>query len=68
MSEREGGFAIADGDTFTLEPGGPHVMLFDIDRARFDRDLDVAFLFDGAEPVTATAELRSISGDSTGGG
>jgi len=63
MQERTEGFAIAAGATFTLEPGGPHVMMLGIEPTDFGETLDIEFLFDGADPVTVTAELRSISGE-----
>ena len=59
MSEKEGGFEIAAGDSFTLEPGGPHVMMLDIDPTEFDGPIDLTFVFDSTE-VTTSAELRAI--------
>jgi copper(I)-binding protein len=63
MSEKDGGFEIAAGESFTLEPGGPHVMMMGIDPAEFGGPIDLTFLFDSTE-VTVEAELRSI-GDAT---
>ena len=31
MSEKEGGYEIAAGESLTFEPGGPHIMLFRIE-------------------------------------
>ncbi|MGB3736262.1 MAG: copper chaperone PCu(A)C [Ilumatobacter sp.] len=59
MSEKQGGFEIAAGESFTLEPGGPHVMMSDIDPAGFDGPIDLTFVFDSTE-VTTSAELRAI--------
>ena len=59
MSEKEGGFEIAAGDSFTLEPGGPHIMMLDIDPSDFTGPIDLTFLFDTTE-VTVPAELRAI--------
>jgi copper(I)-binding protein len=63
MQERDSGFVIADGETFTLEPGGPHLMMVGVDPAEISGDVDLTFVFDGADPVTVTAELRAIAGD-----
>ncbi len=35
MQEKEGGYEIAAGETFVFEPGGPHIMLLDIDAATY---------------------------------
>lgn len=59
MAEREDGFEIAAGESFTLEPGGPHVMMLDIDPEEFTGPLDLTFVFDSTE-VTVEAELRAI--------
>ena len=59
MSEKEGGFEIAAGESFTLEPGGPHVMMLDIDPAEFTAPIDLTYIFDSTE-VTVSAELRTI--------
>ena len=66
MSEKDGGFEIAAGESFTLEPGGPHVMMMGVDPAEFSGPIDLTFLFDSTE-VTVEAELRSI-GDAMEGG
>jgi copper(I)-binding protein len=60
MQEREGGFAIPAGESLTLEPGGAHVMMIGVDPADFTGDIDLTFEFDGADPVTVSAELREI--------
>lgn len=66
MSEREDGFVVPAGGTFTFEPGGPHVMLMDIDPSTYPTDaLDVTFEFDAGEPTFVTADVRLIDG-STG--
>lgn len=66
MQEKEGGFAIAAGDSFVLEPGGPHVMLLGIDPAEFTSSIELTLEFDGADPVTVSAEVRAIDGDAMG--
>ncbi len=65
MAEREGGFEIAAGESFTLEPGGPHVMMLNIDPAEFTGSLDLTFVFDSGQ-VTVPAELRAIGDDMDG--
>ena len=63
MQEREEGFSIADGESFTLEPGGPHVMMLGIDPADFESEgFDLTFLFDSADDVTEFAEIRAVEG------
>ena len=62
MQEREDGFVIAAGATFELEPGGPHVMMLDIDAADFVDDVEVTLIFDDGTELTVTAPVRSIDG------
>jgi copper(I)-binding protein len=62
MQEREDGFVIAAGETFTLEPGGPHIMMLDIDPADFVGEIDVTMIFDDGTELTVTAPVRSIDG------
>lgn len=59
MAEKEGGFEIAPGDSFTLEPGGPHVMMLGIDPTEFDEAIALTFEFDSTE-VEVEAEIRPI--------
>lgn len=59
MSEKEGGFEIAAGESLTLEPGGAHIMMLDIDPAEIAGSIDLTFVFDSTE-VTAPAEVREI--------
>jgi copper(I)-binding protein len=66
MQEREAGFTIAPGESLTLEPGGPHVMMLGIDPAALTDDIDLTLEFEGADPVTVTAELREIGADEEG--
>lgn len=64
MQEREGGFEIGAGESFTLEPGGPHVMFLDIDPADIVDPVTVTFVFDDGSgddlSVTVDAEVREI--------
>jgi copper(I)-binding protein len=62
MQEREDGFVIPAGGSFTLEPGGPHIMLLDIDPADFVGEIDVTMIFDDGTELTVTAPVRSIDG------
>ena len=62
MQERQDGFVIAAGATFTLEPGGPHVMMLDIDPADFVDSVDVTLIFDDGTEITVMAPVRSIGG------
>jgi periplasmic copper chaperone A len=62
MQEREEGFVIPAGGAFVLEPGGPHIMMIDIDPAEFVGDIDVTMIFDDGTEVTVTAPVRSIAG------
>ena len=62
MQEREDGFVVAAGSTFKLEPGGPHVMMLDIDPADFVDEVDVTMIFDDGTDLTVTAPIRSIDG------
>jgi periplasmic copper chaperone A len=60
MQAREGGFPIESGDSFTLEPGGAHVMLLDVDPANITDPVEITFQFDGADPVTASATVQPL--------
>jgi len=62
MQERQDGFVIAVGATFTLEPSGPHVMMLDIDPADFVDSVDVTLIFDDGTEITVMAPVRSIGG------
>jgi copper(I)-binding protein len=62
MQEREDGFVLAAGATFTLEPGGPHIMMLGIDHADFVDEVEVTMIFDDGTELTVTAPIRSIGG------
>ncbi len=62
MQEREDGFVIAAGATFKLEPGGPHMMMLDIDPADFVGEVEVTMIFDDGTELTVTAPVRGIDG------
>lgn len=63
MSEKEGGYTIGAGETFVFEPGGPHIMLFDVDAATYPDTIDMTLEFDNGETLDFTAEVRAIDGD-----
>ena len=60
MREREGGFVIGSGGTLTLEPGGAHAMIFGVTAADLGDGIDLTFVFDGADDVTASAAVEPI--------
>ncbi len=66
MQERENGFSIAAGETFTLEPGGPHVMFLDIEPTEIVDTIDVTYIFDNGAEVTVPAEVRVLQGGAMG--
>ena len=61
MQEAADGFAVPAGGTFAFEPGGPHIMLFDIDAAGYPSTVDVTITGDGGESLTFAAEVREIA-------
>lgn len=63
MQEREEGFVIPAGGEFVFEPGGPHIMMLDIDPATYPDPVEVELTFDGADPLTFDAEIRAIDMD-----
>ena len=73
MQEVPEGFVVPAGGSFTLEPGGPHIMLIDIDPADITGTIDVTMVFDDGTEVTVGAPVRPLvmddsdmSGDMTG--
>ncbi len=60
MQEKEGGYEIAAGETFVFEPGGPHIMLLDIDAASYPDTVDVTLSFDNGTTLAFTADVRPI--------
>jgi copper(I)-binding protein len=62
MQEKENGFVIPADESFVLEPGGPHVMMLQVDPAEFTGDTELTFVFDTGA-VTVPAELRNIGAD-----
>ncbi len=66
MSEKEGGYVIPAGESFTFEPGGPHIMLLNIDPATYPAMVDVVLEFDTGATIEFTAEVRAIGDDDMG--
>ncbi len=69
MSEVEEGFVVPAGGTFTLEPGGPHIMVLGIDPATYPSD-SVTITLTTASGVSFEfdAEVRSVTGAGMGDG
>ena len=63
MQEKDGGYEIAAGETFVFEPGGPHIMLLDIDAATYPDTVDVTLSFDNGTTIDFTADVRPIGED-----
>jgi copper(I)-binding protein len=70
MQEVPEGFVVPAGGSFTLEPGGPHIMLIDIDPADIVGTIDVTMTFDDGTEVTVGAPVKVFDtadvGDMTG--
>lgn len=67
MREMDDGFVVPAGGDFTFESGGPHIMLFDIDADTYPTDqVEITLDFDGADPITFDAEVRTLDGDTMG--
>jgi copper(I)-binding protein len=60
MSEKEGGYVIEAGASFTFEPGGPHIMMLGIDPATYPESVDVTLSFDNGSTLDFSAEVRAI--------
>ena len=60
MQEVPEGFVVPAGGSFTLEPGGPHIMLIDIDPADIMGTIDVTMVFDDGTEVTVGAPVRPL--------
>ncbi|WP_116244760.1 copper chaperone PCu(A)C [Nocardiopsis sp. FIRDI 009] len=63
MSEMEGGFVVPAGGTYTLEPGGDHIMLMELTRdlAAGD-DLTITVEFEDGSTTTFDAAIRPYTG------
>ncbi len=67
MQEVPEGFVVPAGGSFTLEPGGPHIMLIDIDPADIMGTIDVTMMFDDGTEVTVGAPVRPLVMDDMSG-
>jgi copper(I)-binding protein len=63
MQEVPEGFVVPAGGSFTLEPGGPHIMLIDIDPADITGTIDITMVFDDGTEVTVGAPVRALAMD-----
>jgi copper(I)-binding protein len=68
MQEVPEGFVVPAGGSFTLEPGGPHIMLIDIDPADITGTVDITMVFDDGTEITVGAPVRSLVMDDMSGG
>ena len=66
MQEVPEGFVVPAGGSFTLEPGGPHIMLIDIDPAAIVGTIDVTMIFDDGTEVTVGAPVKALDMAGTG--
>lgn len=63
MTPVEGGLDVPAGATVSLEPGGLHVMLLDLQRDLVEGDtVTVEFQFEGRAPLTVQAPVRGLGG------
>jgi len=62
MRERPDGFVVPAGGSFVFEPGGPHIMVWDIDPATYPSVIDVTFTFDRGPSTFASAIVRPLDG------
>jgi periplasmic copper chaperone A len=60
MQEVPEGFVVPAGGSFALEPGGPHIMLIDIDPADIVGTIDVTMIFDDGTEVTVGAPVKAL--------
>lgn len=60
MQEKEGGYEIAAGESLVFEPGGPHIMLLDVDPATYPDSVEVTLSFDDDTSIEFSAEVRAL--------
>ena len=60
MQERQDGIVVVAGGTLDLEPGGAHVMVFDVAAADLGESFEVTFVFEGADDVTVPVAVRPV--------
>ena len=66
MQEVPEGFVVPAGGSFSLEPGGPHIMMIDIDPADIVGTIDVTMIFDDGTEVTVGAPVKTLDMADTG--
>lgn len=63
MSQKDGGFEIAPGETLTLEPGGNHIMLMDVTEPIVAGDqVDFTLTFEDGSTFDFTADAKDYTG------
>jgi copper(I)-binding protein len=67
MQEVPEGFVVPAGGSFTLEPGGPHIMLIDIDPADITGTIELTMIFDDGTEVTVGAPVKPLDMSDMGG-
>ena len=67
MQEVPEGFVVPAGGSFTLEPGGPHIMLIDIDPADITGTIELTMIFDDGTEVTVGAPVKPLDMSEMGG-
>jgi copper(I)-binding protein len=60
MQEVPDGFVVPADGSFVLEPGGPHIMLIDIDPADIVGTIEVTMSFDDGTDVVVEAPVRPL--------
>ena len=63
MQEVPDGFVVPAGGSFTLEPGGPHIMLIDVDPADIVGTIEVTMSDDDGTAVVVEAPVRPLDMD-----
>ncbi|WP_082093335.1 copper chaperone PCu(A)C [Demequina sediminicola] len=63
MSAKEGGFAVGEGETLTLEPGGNHIMLMDVTEPIEAGDVvTLTLTFESGDTLDVEAVAKEFSG------
>ena len=62
MQQKEGGFTIAPNESLTLEPGGNHIMIMDMQKPiMVGDDVTVTLNLDQGDPITFTAQAKETA-------
>ena len=67
MQEVPEGFTIPAGGSFSLEPGGAHIMMLDIDPADITGTIDLTLVFDDGTEVVVGAPVKPLDMSAMGG-